>query len=74
MSITLNIHRTTGIEVHENAAEGSQWTTIKCKNRDGLSHDITLFDVTLLDFVNALEKAMHKEPERIDNTSVDWSI
>ena len=63
MSISVNIHRTTSVALHEDSGEKAKWVMFKFNNKDGLSHDITVFDITLYDIVNACEKALHKRQD-----------
>lgn len=61
MSITLNIHGTKKIIVSQDDSNGSKWITLDFNGDD--RNSVTVFDLTLLDLVNALEKALHKEDE-----------
>ena len=74
MSISLNIHRTVSVEVSEGRTDKCQWIDLKLGNKDGLSHDIAIFDVTLLDFQNAIEKELHKKSDIIEASEVGYII
>ena len=45
----------------EKSAEKSQWLTIYLKDKNGETQDVTVFDVTLYDLINACEKAILKD-------------
>ena len=61
MSITMNIHGTKKIIVSQDGVDKSKWITLDFNGEDRSS--VTVFDLTLLDLVNALEKALHEEDE-----------
>ena len=61
MNTSTNVHGCLKIFVGEDEGDGTKWTTLKFRSRDHTSHTVTVFDTTMLDFVNALEKAMHKD-------------
>jgi len=74
MSISLNIHRTVSVEIKEHENGNHKWIDLKLGNKDGLSHDIAIFDVTLLDFQNAIEKELHKKSDIIEASEVGYII
>ena len=61
MSMTLNIHGTKRVIASQDNNNGTKWITLDFNGDD--RNSVTVFDLTLLDLVNALEKALHKEDE-----------
>ena len=66
MLTSTNVHNVKEIVVKEDSnaltlgGEKTHWVSLEFKGDMG-QHEITIFNTTILDFVNALEKALHEE-------------
>ena len=60
MLTSTNVHNVKEIVAKEDSGEMARWVTLEFKGELG-QHEVTIFNTTILDFVNALEKALHEE-------------
>jgi hypothetical protein len=60
MSITLNFHNTKKVAFAYSKSDDTEWSTLYLTDELGGVQDIGLFDVTLYDLADALEKELLK--------------
>ena len=59
----INVHNVEKIGFKEECGESHKWVTTTYTCKDGTEHDFAVFDVTLYDYQNAIENALHERKD-----------